>query len=74
MRVSEFWQAVEDEFGSAYGQVVTRDVVLGAVGGRSAADALAAGVPARDVWEALCDAQDVPVGRRHGKGLRAPRD
>ena len=74
MRVSEFWQAVEDEFGRAYAEVVTRDVVLEAAGGRSAVDAIAAGVPARRVWDALCEAQDVPVERRHGKGLRTPRD
>ena len=38
---------------------------------RSAAEppqeALDAGLPPRDVWLALCDAQDVPEARRHGK-------
>ena len=73
MRVSEFWRAVDQVFGEAYGAVVTRDVVLEQIGGRSAA-ALDAGVDARQVWEALCDSQDVPLDRRHGKGLAEPRD
>lgn len=74
MRVSEFWRAVDQVFGEAYGSVVTRDVVLEGLGGRSAVDALAAGVDARRVWDALCDSQDVPMDRRHGKGLAEPRD
>jgi hypothetical protein len=74
MRESEFWQAVEAEFGAVYGRVVARDVVLEPVGGRSAIDAIAAGVPARRVWAALCDAQDVPLERRHGQGLRPPKN
>lgn len=74
MRVSEFWRAVDQVFGEAYGSVVTRDVVLEGLGGRSAVDALAAGVDARRVWDALCDSQDVPMERRHGKGLAEPQD
>jgi hypothetical protein len=74
MRVSEFWRAVDQVFGDAYGPVVARDVVLEQLGGRSAADALDAGIDARTVWEALCDSQDVPEGRRHGRGLRDPKD
>ena len=35
--------------------------------------ALGAGVPARRVWQALCDAKDVPADRRHGRGLREPQ-
>jgi hypothetical protein len=74
MRVSEFWRAVDTVFGDAYGAVVARDVVLEQLGGRSAADALAAGIDARTVWDALCDSQDVPLDRRHDKGLQDPRD
>ncbi|MGN6409287.1 MAG: DUF3046 domain-containing protein [Curtobacterium sp.] len=74
MRVSEFWRAVDQVFGDAYGAVVTRDVVLEELGGRSAAEALDAGIDARRVWEALCESQDVPLEMRHGKGLAEPRD
>ena len=70
MRLSEFRIAVEDEFGAAYGRVVTRDLVLGDVGGLTAEQAIKAGVPPRAIWLALCDASDVPESRRYGVGLR----
>ncbi len=73
MRLSEFQYAVEQEFG-AYGAVLVRDLVLAALGGRTAEQAIAAGQPPRDVWLALCAAEDVPVGRRHGAGLPKPKD
>jgi len=73
MRLSEFWRAVGDEFGDAYGRVLTHDLVLGAVGSRTAEQALKAGVPARAVWLALCDANDVPESRRFGVGQREPK-
>ena len=68
--MSEFRIAVEDEFGAAYGRVVTRDLVLGDVGGLTAEQAIKAGVPPRAIWLALCDASDVPESRRYGVGLR----
>jgi hypothetical protein len=70
VRLSEFRIAVEDEFGAAYGRVVTRDLVLGDVGGLTADQAIKAGVPPRAIWLALCDASDVPESRRYGVGLR----
>jgi len=73
MRKSEFSRAVSDEFGEAYGRVVTRDLVISALGDRTADEAVAGGVPPRDVWLALCDAEGVPVERRHGVGLPKPR-
>lgn len=72
MRLSEFRQALNDEFGEGYGRVLTRDLVLGRLG-RTADQALASGVPARDVWLALCDETDVPPARRHGVGLPPAR-
>ena len=73
MRLSEFWMAVGDEFGDAYGRVLTHDLVLGSVGSRTAEQALKAGVPARAVWLALCEANDVPESRRFGVGQREPK-
>lgn len=72
MKLSEFQIAVDAEFGAGYGSVVVNDLVLAAVGDRTARDALAAGVPPREVWLALCEATDVPPARRHGVGRRAP--
>jgi hypothetical protein len=73
MRLSEFHYAVTEEFG-AYGAVLVRDLVLSALGGRTAEQAIAAGLPPREVWFALCAAEDVPPARRHGAGLPKPRD
>ena len=70
MRLSEFRIAVEEEFGEAYGRVITHDLVLGDVGGLTAEQAIKAGVPPRAIWTALCDASDVPADRRYGVGLR----
>ena len=74
MKRSEFELAVEEEFGRGYGSVVVDDLALGALDGRTAREALAAGVPPRAVWLALCEATDVPESRRHGAGLRTPGD
>lgn len=73
MRLSEFRLAVSTEFGESFGHAVTRDLVLGELEDRTAEQAIAAGVPARTVWLALCRECDVPESRRHGVGLREPR-
>jgi hypothetical protein len=72
MRRSEFHRAVADEFG-ARGNAVVTDLVLSRVGGRTAADAIAAGVDPREVWLALCEELDVPPERRYGVGRLEPR-
>lgn len=72
MKVSEFHRAVADEFGP-FGRVLVRDTVLVALGNRTAEEALEAGTPAREVWLALCAAQNVPRTRWHGAGLPDPR-
>jgi hypothetical protein len=72
MRRSEFDRAVADEFGGRADAVLT-DLVLAKAGGRTAAEAIAAGVAPRDVWLALCEALDVPEERRYGVGRLEPR-
>ncbi|QTX05023.1 DUF3046 domain-containing protein [Agromyces archimandritae] len=72
MKLSEFRQAVADEFGESYGRVVLGDLVLPGIG-CTADDALAAGVPAREVWLALCEATEVPESRRYGVGRLDPK-
>ncbi len=73
MRVSEFWLAVADEFGEAYGRVLTHDLVLGDVGGLTAVQGIAKGVRTREIWLALCRACDVPESRWYGVGQREPK-
>ncbi|MWB99562.1 DUF3046 domain-containing protein [Agromyces seonyuensis] len=73
MKLSEFRIAVDDEFGAGYGRVLVNDLVLPGFG-RTAAEALAVGIPARDVWLALCEAADVPESHRYGVGRPTPPD
>lgn len=72
MRRSEFLRAVDDEFG-ARGSSLVSDLVLTQLAGRTAAEALDAGVPPREIWLALCAHADVPLERRHGVGRMEPR-
>jgi Protein of unknown function (DUF3046) len=72
MRRSEFERAVADEFGARASSVIT-DLVLSDVGGRTASEALDAGIPTREVWLALCAEADVPPERRYGAGRLEPR-
>lgn len=67
MRRSEFDRAVRDEFGPQAGTLIV-DLVLSRVGDRTAVQALEAGIPAREVWLALCAETDVPLERRYGVG------
>lgn len=72
MRRSEFQRAVADEFGSR-APALLADVILGELGDRTAAQALEAGVPPREIWLALCEQLDVPAERRYGAGRVEPR-
>ena len=73
MKLSEFWLAVSDEFGEAYGRVITHDLVLGDVGGLTAEQAIKEGLNTREIWLALCRAADVPPNRWYGVGQREPK-
>ena len=65
VRLTVFWERMHARFGDAYADSLARDLVLAPLGGRSVVDALAAGVEPGEVWNAVCDAVDVPVEDRH---------
>jgi hypothetical protein len=65
VRVTQFWERMNEQFGPAYADAVARDQVIGRLGGLSPLAALEAGVPAKEVWLAVCEHFDVPSGRRH---------
>jgi hypothetical protein len=67
VRISEFWELVDEEFGRAHGRTLARDHVLMELGNRTAEQALEEGEPAREVWFTLCRSMDVPPERRWGK-------
>lgn len=64
VRLQEFWTRMRDQFGSIRAESVARDHVLAAIGGRTAVEAIEAGVPVRSVWLAICDEYDVPPKKR----------
>lgn len=66
MRMSEFWTLVDGEFGPVHGRTLVHDHVVGALGHRTAEQALQAGEDARAVWLALCEDLRVPPERRWG--------
>lgn len=72
MRLSEFRRAVAEEFGEAYGHALVRDLVLDELGDLTAEQAIAAGMRVREIWLALCRANDVPESHWHGAGLHKP--
>ena len=64
MRLTVFWERMHARFGAAYADSVTRDFSLAQLGGRTAHEALEAGVPAKEVWLALCEVFEVPAKER----------
>lgn len=72
MRLSQFWQLMEDEFGSGYAYVMAGQLVLTKFQ-LTAADALAQGVQPREIWESICTQQDVPQERHWGRDLPPKR-
>ena len=73
MTRSEFLRALHDEFGDVMSHSVSTDVIIGALGNRSAMEALDAGIEPKTVWASLCEVMDVPTHRRHGVGLIDPK-
>ena len=51
---------MREQFGSMRAESVARDHHFSSLGGRSAVDAIDAGLPVRRVWLAVCEEYDVP--------------
>ena len=64
VRLQEFWSRLDEHFGSMRAQSVARDHVFSALGGRTAVEAIEAGLPLRRVWLAICEDYDVPRKER----------
>ncbi len=60
VRLTEFNELIEGQFGPVRGQSLLVDHVLTGFNGRTAAQAIEDGVEPRDVWRALCADFDVP--------------
>lgn len=64
MRHTEFWSRMESVLGPVQCRQWAESTVMSALGGRTASQALAAGVPPREVWAAVGDALDLPAKDR----------
>lgn len=60
VRLTEFHELVDGQFGPVRGASLLVDHVLSGVGGRTAEQAIEEGVDPREVWRALCADFDVP--------------
>ena len=61
MRVTEFWQRMDEYFGAVPGRTFAHDHVIGALGNRTVLEALAAGMPPKQVWRAVCAEVNAPA-------------
>ncbi|MCW4465339.1 DUF3046 domain-containing protein [Glutamicibacter sp. MNS18] len=69
MRLSDFWRNMDHEFGPRYSRVLADTLALSEFNSLNATEALDRGVPPRDVWQAVCRAQDVPPERWLGPDI-----
>lgn len=67
MRLSQFHELMNDEFGPDQSAYLLKDLVLGELADQTGSQAIAAGVDPREVWLAICRANGVPKSRWHGK-------
>ena len=63
VKISDFWRNMENEFGPRYSRVLADSMALTELGSLTAAQALDRGIKPKQIWEALCRAQDVPAER-----------
>ena len=64
MRHTEFWARMEHALGPAYARSWADLFVIGDLGGRTASEALAAGVPPKEVWAAVWRVLELPASER----------
>jgi hypothetical protein len=64
MRHTEFWARMEHALGPEYARSWADLFVIGDLGGRTASEALAAGVPPKEVWAAVWKVLELPATER----------
>ena len=61
MRHTEFWERMDAALGPAYSRAWAEQFVIGELGSRTAQEALAAGVPPKQVWAAVWRVLELPA-------------
>jgi hypothetical protein len=64
MRHTEFWDRMEHALGPAYARSWASMFVLTDLGGRTVDEALAAGVPPKEVWRIVWATLELPARER----------
>lgn len=64
MRHTEFWARMEEVLDPGYVRSWASQFVMSDLGGRTAQEALDAGVPPKEVWAAVWRALDLPANKR----------
>ncbi len=64
MRLTEFWSRMDEVMPRGYARSWASDQVLAELGGRTVAQALGDGEPAKAVWRAVCASIEVPAHLR----------
>jgi hypothetical protein len=59
MRLTDFWDRMDTQFGSAYARSVALDFRLPTLG-RTVEQAIADGVDTKLIWRAVCDDFELP--------------
>ncbi|GAA4338285.1 DUF3046 domain-containing protein [Actinomadura luteofluorescens] len=60
MRLTLFWDRMNQQFGEHYAESVAKDYVMAELGGRTIEQAFAEGESAKKVWQAVVATFDVP--------------
>ena len=60
MRLTDFWDRMDQVFGPSYARSWAHDVVLPPLG-VTVIDAISEGVDTKDIWRAVCATAEVPA-------------
>jgi len=64
VRHTEFWSRMDDALGESYARIWADQFVMAELGGRTASQALDAGIPPKTVWAAVWRALGLPASER----------
>lgn len=66
MKLSRFYELLAEEFGPGFSQVILNDTRLIDFQDKTPSELIAEGAETREIWLAICRAQQVPKSRWHG--------
>ncbi|MEY3407438.1 MAG: hypothetical protein RL038_499 [Actinomycetota bacterium] len=64
MKLTDFWQRMEEHFGASYAHSWASDTVLAELDGRTVKAALAEGIETVEVWRAVWKHEGLPARDR----------